>query len=120
MKILLNKNMDQVGFTLIEIMVALLIIGLISVSFLPIFVNSIKGLAINAGISQQTFDGQNSMENIIAGKSYTNFSGSTQTINQLSISFPGVTPIMVVHGKTITTPITYQSQVDHLTTFIPD
>jgi prepilin-type N-terminal cleavage/methylation domain-containing protein len=116
-KYLKNKN-DQAGFTLIEILVGLILISLICISVIPLFTNSFKGITSSAVMSKKNYEGQEAMENILAGETYSEISGSTQTYSPMTIKFPGVTD-MVVKGNVVTTPITYNSQVDNLTSFIP-
>lgn len=123
-KYLKNKN-DQAGFTLIEILVGLILISIISISVIPLFTNSFKGITASAVMSKKNYEGQEAMENILAGETHLETSKWTQT-NNISISipfpgvtFPGVTGDMIVKGNVVTTPITYNSQVDNLTSFIP-
>jgi prepilin-type N-terminal cleavage/methylation domain-containing protein len=114
----LSSNSNQAGFTLVEILVSLILISLICVSIFPIFANRFKGITVSAENSKENYESQKAMENILAGESYSEIAGSTQTYSPISISFPGVTE-MVVEGDVVATPITYNSKVDHLTSFIP-
>ncbi len=53
------------GLTLIEIIIAIALLGIITVSFLPVFASQLKNIIIGGGITEDAFDDQGIVEEII-------------------------------------------------------
>lgn len=73
--------MKHKGFTLVEIIVALAIVGILAVSFLPMFTLAFKTVFSSGYKSEEIFHDQKSMENLIADP-------NADDIDSLSIAFP--------------------------------
>lgn len=88
------KNIKK-GMTLIELIVCLALIGIIAVTFLPMFTAGIKYIA-NAGNKSQTiYVSQDQTENKLLN------GASTTSTDNITITFPGLTPI-TMSGEKIT------------------
>ena len=87
------KKKNNKGFTLIEIIVSLMIIGLLAVIFLPVFTMTVKSI-FNAGRKNDaTFQSQNEAEEKIGE--------NVVTVNtQLDIVFDNIT--LVIDGEDVT------------------
>jgi len=88
-KIILCDN----GFALLEVLVAITVLLLVAVAMVPLFSISSTGIVESGNLSQNQYTAQQSLENAIAA-------GGTSTSASLEIQFPGVTPIITVHGIT--------------------
>lgn len=111
MKILRNIN----GFSLLEVLVALSVFGIVVVGFSYMFANGLKGSNASDSRNRAVYRAQQTMENSIA--TYDN-SGS-DTI-ELNFSSP-----ITVDGKVITINETYNginqtAKTVSMTTFVPN
>jgi prepilin-type N-terminal cleavage/methylation domain-containing protein len=118
MYLLKNKK----GMTLIEIIVAIAILGIISVSFFAMFTTGFKGI-INAGkYSKAEYVAQKAMENRVAGVAVagvTNITANTVNSVALSINFGILSPI-TVNGKIELIEYNDGEKKINLATFVPN
>lgn len=84
LKYKIKRKINHSGMTLIEIIVALAIVGIIAIGFLPMFSNGIKVLVNNGIQIKDMYTNQNSIEQKISQS--TNSGAVT-----MSIVFPGKT-----------------------------
>jgi prepilin-type N-terminal cleavage/methylation domain-containing protein len=107
-----NKAAGKAGFTLIEVIVSLAIIGIIAISFISIFSTGVLWVSKAGGQSSSAFSAQKDLENAIA-----NDINGTDTI---SIIFNGVT-LPAVAGKSQSVTKTYRNnEYVTISVFIPN
>lgn len=77
-----NRNRSEGGFTVIEVMVSMLLLALLSVSFIPLLINSWKGTAMNTTIATATQVVNQQIEGARAVRSSAATAPSCQDITQ--------------------------------------
>lgn len=77
---------DKKGFTLVEVILSLAILGILCIAFLPAFTSGFKGIFRAGQNNRELFVAQKEMENIIDVDSIV-------TNGQLDIEFSGTTTI---------------------------
>ncbi|QZY56983.1 type IV pilus modification PilV family protein [Crassaminicella profunda] len=107
MKILSDKK----GFTLIEIIISLAILGIIVVSFTTTFTSSFSGIFSSGKKSQALHQAQIQMDRKI--------NSVTTGSDTLNIKFLGISQITVLGKKEIVN-VEYKDHNVSLTTFIPN
>jgi Tfp pilus assembly protein PilV len=105
----------QDGFGVIEVVISLLLLSLLSVSFIPLLVNSIKSTATNTTIATATQIVNQQIEGARAVRSPTATTPSCLDItNFLSVTLTSVTDprgVTLVPAWDLTScPLTYQTQ----------
>ncbi|MBU3153368.1 prepilin-type N-terminal cleavage/methylation domain-containing protein [Clostridium estertheticum] len=112
-----NKNYlkNEKGFTLIEIIISIAILGIISIAFLSVFTSGIVGISNSGKKSIAHYTAQDQIESNINDPkdSPSNVVTSTKSI---SLTFPGNTTI-VINGRQIDVTYIYGSISKKLTTF---
>lgn len=73
------------GFTLVEIILSIAILGIIAVAFLPIFTTGIKGIANSGSRSKSSYQAQDAIE-------LKQSIGASSTSAPLTIVFPNPNP----------------------------
>ena len=106
------------GFTLIEIIVSLAIIGTLSISFLPLFTMALSTIFSSGRKSNAQFNNQIQIEQVIANNSISN-------TDNLSVSLPGFTDEVILQGKVQEIETDYVGQNGNtknttITIFIPE
>jgi prepilin-type N-terminal cleavage/methylation domain-containing protein len=81
-ELIIKRGANHPGMTLIEVLVALAISGIIAITFLPIFSTGIKYLVNNGYMIRDMYTDQDSMEKEIS-------LGAASEDNTMSIIFPG-------------------------------
>lgn len=94
MRSMIRHRNNRKGFTLIEIIVALMLVGLLAVIFLPVFTMTIRLITRAGNRNISTFDYQGVTEVSIAGQ-------RDPTGNQLLIEFGGTTYTIPGRKETI-------------------
>lgn len=115
----MNKHKGMKGLTLVEILVALAIIGILFVAFSGVFVNGLTGIYKAGDRNEADYVAQKAIENRISGNtaSFSNTS-CTETAATLSISFGS----NIIQESGIILDISYNDGEYNvsLVTFIPD
>ncbi len=107
------------GLTLIEIIVSIFILGIIAVTFLPIFTNSFVYVKTAGNRSIVDFDAQKAMENKLAGSSAVfDHVATTESNTTLTIGFNSGT--ISVQGRIVNISYNDGKHNVTLTTFIPN
>lgn len=107
------------GFTLIEIVVSLMILGIIAVAFLPVFSNSFAHIMSAGKRSKADYAAQKAIENRLAGSGATfDHINTSENTTVLTIDLGPET--IVVQGKTVNVTYDDGKQKVTLTTFIPN
>jgi prepilin-type N-terminal cleavage/methylation domain-containing protein len=103
------KVKSKKGFSLIEAVVSIAIIGIISISFLSMYTSGFTTISKNGSRSSALFTGQSNIEEKLNGTP-----GTTST--SLTISIPNSSPISV-SGNIITESVTVKGQSVNITAF---
>ncbi|MBU5677589.1 type II secretion system GspH family protein [Alkaliphilus sp. MSJ-5] len=107
----LNK---QKGFTLVEIIITLAVIGLVIVILSTLYVNSYKLIIYSGEKVQVVYDLQKQVEYIIGDQSYD--VGESKTLH---ISFPNISRTISIDGKEVKFEKKYGNKKIALFYFIP-
>lgn len=105
---------NKKGFTLIEVILSIAILGIISVAFLSIFTNGLIGIANSGKKSISHYSAQNQIESNINDSADLPSNVITSTEN-ITLKFPGSTNI--VSGRQVDVTYNYGSKSKILTTF---
>lgn len=105
------KGANQHGFTLIETVVAMFIIGITILAFTALFTSSFAGIFMAGNKSENLYKAHQEMENAVPGAGVK---------NEIAITFDD--HIVKVSGSTIIVNKTYgqNNQTVSLTLFLPD
>jgi len=119
----INKLLNCKGLTLVEILVAFAILGIITTAFLSLFTNGYKTIFSAGQKTTAVFKTQEVMEGQIAGSSTPNNSIDNITVAEnpntnLSINFGG--KVIVVKGKTMLVQYDGNKHVINFTSFISE
>ncbi|WAG72320.1 prepilin-type N-terminal cleavage/methylation domain-containing protein [Clostridium estertheticum] len=99
----MEKKIDnKQGFTLIEVVVGIALLGIIIISFMPVFSNSFKGITNSGKKSNALYSSQEGIEKKLHGGTDIN---STDTPKRITIKFSGAE--FDVNGKAILTEIPF-------------
>jgi prepilin-type N-terminal cleavage/methylation domain-containing protein len=113
----INSNNRQMGFTLIEVILSIAILGIISIAFLTMFTSGIVGISNSGKKSVSHYTAQSQIESNINDS--TNLSGSVVTSNvEFTMTFSGSG--FPISGRKIDVPYNYGSIPKTLTTFTTD
>ncbi len=77
----MKKHQNEKGFTLIEVVVSLAIIGIMAVSFLSIFSGSLVGVVKSGKIGTAVYTAQTDAEDQLENSVYSEDSSTTITVN---------------------------------------
>ncbi len=80
--------MNEKGFTLIEVMISMLLVGILAMSFIPIFASQFTNVYRTGDKSEATYDALEKVENEIADSEVTTIK-STDTVRADTITFGG-------------------------------
>lgn len=116
MKFLRNKR----GITLIEMVIALAIFGLISVSFLGMFTSGFKGVTSAGKYSKAGYVGQKAMENTLGGIPVAEPYVTSSTVSSVPVSMNFAGTSVTVTGKVELINYNDGKYSIELATFIPD
>jgi len=119
----INKLLNSKGLTLVEILVAFAILGIITTVFLSLFTNGYKTIFSAGQKSTAVFKAQEVMEGQIAGvptpSGVVNNIRVSETLNtNLSINFSE--KVIVVKGKTMLVQYDDNKHVINFTSFISE
>ncbi len=117
----ITMKINSKGMTLIEVIVAMAILGIIIVSFLTTFTFSFTQIAMSGSISKAVFKAQRATDKEIAGVASIDDSTINTEQKIITINLPYVTDdIVVAHeGKVITTISNSNGKESNIWTFIP-
>lgn len=97
----MKKYNNNSGFTMIEVILAIAILGIISISLLTLFTSGIKGIFIAGKSGNELYDNQSTLETRI-------YQGaSDESLTELEIllpeplSSPNPTSIIIVNGELV-------------------
>ncbi|MBZ9688550.1 type II secretion system GspH family protein [Clostridium estertheticum] len=110
-KYLKNKK----GFTLIEVILSIALLGIISIAFLTMFTSGIVGITNSGKKSVSHYTAQNQIESNINDLANLPSNVVTST-KSITLTFPGNTGI-VISGRQVDVTYTYGSRSKILTTF---
>lgn len=113
--LIIMKNKKK-GFTLVEIIVSLAIIGIISVSFLSMFGFGFKIIAMSGKNSRSDFNAQSLIESNISDDSNTS-AALTRTDGSITLYKSNV-QYAIINGSNIQVTYPYGSSNKTVTTFI--
>ena len=80
--------MNEKGFTLIEVMISILLVGILAMSFIPIFASQFANVYRSGDKSEATYDALEKVENKIADPNVKKIE-STDTVREDTITFGG-------------------------------
>lgn len=90
---MINGNNTK-GFTLVEILVSIALLGIMAISMLPLFTNGYRWI-INAGNkSKIIYVAQEQVENKIV-------QGASNTLKEITITFPSVSDPVIQTGEEV-------------------
>jgi type IV pilus modification protein PilV len=121
----MNFICRQKGFSLIEIMIAILVLSLVVTAFAALFTHSYQDIYSAGFKSEAQFVAQEVMESLIADIDFNHPDANVSTTTSLSIDFPGYGGSVAVQGKIVTVTVEYTDGQGNLRTqtfksFIPD
>jgi prepilin-type N-terminal cleavage/methylation domain-containing protein len=110
-----NYLKNKKGFTLIEVILSIALLGILSIAFMTMFTSGIVGISNSGKKSISHYTAQNQIESNIndLGNISSNVLTSTKSI---TLTFPGNTGI-VISGRQIDVTYKYGSRFKILTTF---
>jgi len=113
---------NNTGFTLLELIISIAILGIIAIALLSAFTTGFTGILSSGKYSHGIYEGQEALEKRMAGLPVTDEPAITDsTVNNvdLGINF-GVTPGVVVNGNIEIVDYNDGKNVFKLAVFIPD
>lgn len=84
----MKKHVGSRGFTLIEMIISIALLGIITMAFLALFANSIMYIQRSGEIAKNSYSAQNQVEQIVADSTKAGGT-STSTPVILQLNFPG-------------------------------
>ena len=103
------------GFTLIEVILSIAILGIISIAFMTMFTSGIVGISNSGKKSISHYVAQNQIESNISDSGILP-SNVVTTTKSITLTFPGKADI-VISGRQVDVTYTYGSRSKILTTF---
>lgn len=122
MKVNVMKKMkDSRGFTLIEVIISIALVGIISISFLTLYTSAYSGIA-KAGHRTSTVQiGKASIEDALAQQNVAGLADTGGTNATISIQYQGnAAANFTASGKQVSTTKTYSGNTVTIVSFIPD
>jgi len=111
----INNNNTQKGFTLIEVILSIALLGIISVAFLTMFTSGIVGITNSGKKSISHYTAQSQIESEINESG--NISNVVTSTTEISLTFPEKSLTYVIEGRQLDVPYTYGNLSKNLTTF---
>ena len=109
----MKKNIQyKDGFTLIETVVAMLILSIIVAAYIALFTTSYGGIFSAGRKSEAIYDAQKVTDNHFAN-------GTTLESDSLTVTFSDTSKNFIVKGKKQETTIQYEEKDITITSFIP-
>lgn len=115
--VILRQYSIKKGFTLIEVIVSIAILGIISIAFLSIFSNGLIGIYRAGHKSVSQYEAQEKLENNISNPTNTD-SNLASTNVQMNLNFLG--NAYNVSGRKVDVQYFYNGQSKKITTFTAD
>ena len=113
----LKKNQNKSGFTLVEVIVSVAIIGIMSMAFFTMFGFALQNIIKAGDNSQSDFNAQAILESNISNVGITSAAISSGTgsitLNQTGLSY-------TVNGRVIQVEYPYGNSSYTMTTFVPE
>jgi len=104
-----DKNINQMGFTLIEIIVAVFIIAIMAAAFLPLLTNSFSGIFQSSSRQEALYQVQTNIEGL----------SNDNDDNAITIKDQSGTTITRIDGKMHTVTNTVNNNTVSINVFIP-
>lgn len=108
------------GFTLVELIISIALLGILAVTFLPVFSHSIEGIFDSGKRNTSIQESQESVETVFAKDSVSGVSDSAEANTQLNITFSNPSNNFYVNGREITVTKVYNGKNTVLKGFLPD
>ena len=90
MKQLIKKTItNRYGYTLIEILATITIIGIIAIIIIPLFANNYTSIDTSGEKSSAIYESQQALEKVIAGQSLPDEVSVSQADQTIAITFSG-------------------------------
>lgn len=105
-----TKQLNELGFSLVELLIAMVILAVIILSFTALFSSSFSGIFTAGRKSKALFEAQDELEQKIIG--------GTSLSTLLTVTFSDSSTI-TIPGELITGDVLYEGNTGAVTTFIP-
>lgn len=115
----MKMHTDQRGLTLIEIIIAIGILGILSVTFINLFGSGLKGIIFSGNQSKANYYAQQAIEQRIGGTSVSTVNASVEAVtpSNIIVNFSGGITRQA-QGSSYTATGSYNGKTSTITTFI--